>query len=67
MPTFREKVSIDDVEAVRATDKALLCRIEGTDTWIPHSQIDDDSEVYEEGGTGTLVISQWIAEEKGLV
>lgn len=59
-------VRIDDVEAIRETDKALLCRIEDEEVWIPKSQITDDSEVYELGGEGTLVITQWLATEKGL-
>ena len=52
---------------MRDSGKALLCKIEGdVEAWIPKSQIDDDSEVYEEGHEGTLVITLWIAEKKGL-
>jgi len=63
-----EPVSIEEVTAKRETDKALLCVIEGQpgEFWIPKSQIHDDSEVYEEGGEGTLVIPRWLAEEKGI-
>ena len=63
---FREKVRIDDVEILRATDKAVLCQIEDQQVWIPQSQIDDDSEVWKEGDTGTLIVSDWIAKEKKL-
>ena len=62
-----EKVSFESVTVVRATEKALLCRIDGKEHWIPQSQIDDDSEVYREGDEGTLVISEWLATQKGLV
>ena len=56
-----------EARAMRDSGKALLCKIEGdVEAWIPKSQIDDDSEVYEEGHEGTLVISLWIAEKKGL-
>jgi hypothetical protein len=51
---------------LRSTDKALLVEVEGREIWIPQSQVDDDSEVYEEGQTGTLIVSDWIADEKGL-
>lgn len=44
----------------------LLCLIDEEEHWIPRSQIDDDSEVYEVGHSGELVVSQWIADEKGL-
>lgn len=61
-------VRFDDVSVVRETDAALLCEIEGQEHWIPKSQIHDDSEVYDgdSNSTGTLVVSEWIAKQKGL-
>jgi hypothetical protein len=62
-----ETEEFEGVEAKRETDKALLCLFpDGEEHWIPKSQIDDDSEVYREGDVGKLVVSQWIAEQKGL-
>lgn len=55
----------DDVTVERETDMALLCVIEGQEHWVPKSQIADDSEVFEEGTSGTLVIKRWLAEQKG--
>jgi hypothetical protein len=66
MPEFREKCYIADVNILRSTESAVLCLIENEEIWIPQSQIDDESEVWEEGDNGTLVISLWIAEQKGL-
>jgi hypothetical protein len=66
MPDFKDKVELE-AEAIAETDGALLCRIDGDDAWIPKSHIHDDSEVYEKGHEGTLVISEWIAKQKGLV
>ena len=60
-------VSIKGVTAKRSTDKALLVVIAEEEMWIPHSQIEDASEVYDEGHSGTLVISDWIAEKKDLI
>ena len=64
-----EPVHFDDCEARRATAKALLVRIPdlGRDVWVPQSVIHDDSEVYEEGGTGELVLAEWWARKEGLV
>ena len=59
-------VTIEDVSVVHETDNALLCNIEGEEIWIPKGQIDEDSEVYEEGTEGALVITEWIAKKKGL-
>jgi hypothetical protein len=57
----------ENVVAKGETEKAVLCEIDGEDHWIPKSQIDDDSEVYAKGHTGTLVITRWLAEQKNLV
>jgi hypothetical protein len=67
MSDEREVVEFENVEATKETDAALLCVIEGQKHWVPKSQIDDDSEVYKEGHTGKLIITQWLAEQKGLV
>jgi hypothetical protein len=56
-----------DTPVAGETSKALLVEFEGEKVWIPRSQIHDDSEVYAEGHTGTLIVSRWIAEQKGLV
>lgn len=60
---------IPDVRVIKETDKALLCNIEGEEIWIPKSQIMDESEVFDEddNSNGTLVITEWIANEKGLI
>lgn len=60
-------VSYEDVECIHETDDAILVVIEGDEYWIPQSQIDDDSEVWKNGDEGTLVITEWIAEKKGLI
>ena len=64
-----EPVRFDDCEGRRQTAKALLVHIPdlGRDVWVPQSVIDDDSEVYEEGGSGELVIADWWARKEGLV
>jgi len=65
-------VTIPDAFVKRDSGKAILVDAPELDeaTWIPKSQVDDDSEVYDgtHDGKGPcdLVISDWIAEEKGL-
>ena len=66
MPDFKDKIRIDDVLIKKATTKAVLCSIDGDDIWILLSQLDDDSEIWKEGDEGTLVISDWIAAQKGI-
>ena len=60
-------VRIQQARCLRATDRAIL--VVSTDwptpTWIPQGQVHDDSEVWRPGDTGTLVVSAWVAEQKG--
>lgn len=58
-----------DVETVEAeSEKAILVEIEGEKHWVPKSQIHEDSEVYSlKSGGGTLIVSTWWANVKGLV
>tara|TARA_R110000751_G_scaffold9157_6_gene35033 strand:+ start:328 stop:612 length:285 start_codon:yes stop_codon:yes gene_type:complete len=46
--------------------KALYCLIQGNMHWVPKSQIGDESEVKTEGDSGIIMLSEWIAGEKGL-
>ena len=62
----QDTVSFEDVKAKAETDKAILCRINGEKHWIPKSQIDDDSEVWRKGDVGTLIVSEWFAEQRGI-
>lgn len=51
----------------RATKKALLVVCADGEVWIPKSVIHDDSEVYEEGHAGKLVVKRWWAEQRGWI
>lgn len=62
-----EQHSIPDVECLKESTDAILVVIEGDEYWIPKSQILGDSEVQGEGDDGELIVTQWIAEQKGLV
>jgi len=51
------------------SSKAIRVRIDNDDMWIPKSQILDDSEIYgghPQGETGSLIMSVWIAKQKGI-
>lgn len=65
MSSFKNKVKIK-ATVLKETTGALLVDIDGGQHWIPKSQIDDDSEVYKEDDTGELIISEWIAAQKGI-
>lgn len=62
-----ESVSMEGVSCTKETEKALLCKVNGSEQWVPKSQICEDSEVNEEGDEGTLVVTAWIANQKGWV
>lgn len=50
---------------VRETDNAILLRTEdGEEVWVPFSQIDEIHR--DRNGMARVVMSQWIAKQKGL-
>lgn len=60
-----EVVEIDGCFAKGGTQKALLVEMpDGDEAWIPIGQIEADSEVFEPGHKGKLVVSLWIAKQK---
>lgn len=61
-----KNVSIADVECTAETDRAILVSVNGGDHWVPKSQLHDDSEVYSKKDSGKLVMSKWIAKQRGL-
>lgn len=53
--------------SIRETDKAVLIQMPTRrkpqeQFWVPKSQIHDDSEVYKDGQTGKLIVSEWFFE-----
>jgi len=61
-----------DVMVVGKTPKGLWLQFDEVDEdlFIPDSQISDDSPIYlksKKGETGTIIITSWIAEKKGLL
>lgn len=67
----RQRDDADDVVVVRAvcirqTDRAILVRIGPRELWVPQSQVHDDSEVYQLGDDGKLVVKAWFARKEGI-
>lgn len=55
------------VKCIFDSGKALLVRLQdGREQWFPKSVIHDDSEVYELGHEGEIVVKCWFAENEGL-
>lgn len=53
---------------IAVSAKAIRVKIKesGETHWIPSSVIHDDSEVFDRGHEGELVVKQWWAEKEGL-
>lgn len=61
------KVTIQVTRIERETEKAFLVIVEEKKEWVPKSQIEEPGE-YHEGDQGIeMVVSEWIAGEKGFV
>ncbi len=59
--------AIEGATAVHATDKALRVELPepyDPDQWIPRSVVHDDSEVFEAGHEGKLVVLRWWARRQ---
>jgi len=54
-----------EVVCVGETDNALRVEFDGEQVWVPKSVVDDDSEVFERGHTGNLVVAEWWADKHG--
>ena len=67
MAEWIDEIEIDVDEVIVETDDAILAMLEdGREEWFPKSHISDNSEVYKKGHSGGMIISPWIAKQKGL-
>jgi hypothetical protein len=54
-------------ECIAETPKAVLVRYDKEQKlWVPKSCLHDDSEVFEKGGTGHIIVKFWWADKQGL-
>lgn len=61
------KATIREVECTAESEKAILVDDGvGFEQWVPKSVIDDDSEVWQKGQEGDLVVAGWWAKQHGL-
>jgi len=57
-----------EVTVVNITDKGIFVDYELEEGFVPFSQIDEESDITEDaqkGDTGTLVIPEWLAGDRG--
>lgn len=62
-----EGVSLGRGYCRHETAGAVLISIDGEAMWLPQSQIHSTSEVRRLGDQGEVVITRWLAEQRGLV
>lgn len=60
-----ENVVLTGVTLGKETEKAILVTIEGVDYWMPLSQVTSMKRT-DKKGEDEIVVSAWIAKEKGL-
>ena len=59
-------IDVPNVQAVRQTDSALLCRIGDREVTVPRSVIRAGSHVWSWGDRGILTVPYWFAVDAGL-
>lgn len=68
-------VAVGPVTCVRTTDRAICVRVasltEGNppeEVWVPKSQLhEEENEIAERGDVGMLIVTDWIAKQKGWI
>lgn len=57
-----------DIDGIKIkTEKAILVIIDDEEIWLPKSQIEYDEDVHNPDGTNVITVTEWIAEQKGLI
>lgn len=56
---------IRDTKAYKKPGALLVKTSSGKEMWVPHSVIHEDSEVYEMGTSGKLIVFEWFANKEG--
>lgn len=66
---FNDRIAFcDDVRAIHETETGLLVKLpDGSKEWVPKSQLDVTSDVKRLGDDGLLVVTSWIAKQKGWI
>lgn len=60
-------IEVDFVELLHQTEQAILVRPEnGEKIWIPKKWVSPETELFNKGDVGTLVVARWWALENGL-
>lgn len=71
MSSKDDPIPLTNASVLRGSKKAVLVRFEHDgkqrEEWFPLSQVHDDSEVWNVGDEGVMLVKRWIASEKGLV
>jgi hypothetical protein len=71
MSSKDDPITLEKATVLRGSSKAVLVRFEhegeSRTEWFPLSQVHDDSEVWNVGDEGVMLVTRWIASEKGLV
>jgi len=61
-----EPCEIGNGKCTRCTKLAILVVMSnGDEVWMPRSVIHDNSEVYDDGHDGKIIVHEWWAEERG--
>jgi len=63
-----EWIPFHDAKALSSTAYGLLVDLGMSgEVWVPHAEIHDESEVAFNGDEGTLIVTSYFAEKKGLI
>ena len=59
---------VGPVTCVRESVRAVCVRFDGSETWVPRSQLHaTENEIKQQGDQGMLILPLWLAQEKGWI
>lgn len=63
----KEPVEVEFERIIHITDRAVLFEIDGSEEWLPKSQIEnlDDIEEHDVKTPGEVSVPRWLAEDRG--
>lgn len=62
-----EPFEIEGCEVLKVLDSSILVKCSEWDKpqFVPTSQLHEDNDLNDEGDRGTLIVTMWLAEERG--
>lgn len=63
----KEYVNLGFATVVHTTDEGIIVSYKGEEAWFPLSELSPDCYLEEQEDSGSLIVSEWLAIQRGLI